>query len=188
MPKLFREKFGCEYFEFLVLVQFLWLCFSQNQVVIEPELLNFIFNKYPTVISVLSIKREDYIGLLNEITTNISDYLYCLRPSYTYPFINEGETLYLPLPHLLIRSVTSSLMYRLTECDNELSALIGKEVLEPYLYDIILESEIFDEVYTEQEYFDKKIEQRTLDVMARKGNEFIFSIVKCFRQKEIYVF
>lgn len=174
MPKLFQEKFGCSYADFIVFAQFLWLIFADRVHLIPQQLFEFLQFRFSSVIAQLSLTRAQYIAELNSITDNISDYLYCLRPSYTYPFIIEQHKLYLPLPHLLIRSVTSSLMYRLTEGKNELTNLIGKEVLEPYLYQIIKESSLFDEVFSEQEYYDKKRKQRTLDVMARKDNCYIF--------------
>lgn len=175
MPKLFQSKFHCEYNDFIVFSQFLWLIFSDHTHIIPQQLFDFLMLKFRTVALNLSLTREQYITELDSITTNISDYLYCLRPSYSYPFILEENKLYLPLPHLLMRSVTSSLMYRLTDGKNELTEIIGKEVLEPYLYEVIKESLLFDEVFSEQEYFDKKgRKQRTLDVLARKGNTYVF--------------
>lgn len=189
MPQLFQSKFGCTYSDFLLFGQFLWLLFSSHNIDFSKKLMDFIFERFNPIILQLSLTREEYIEELNSITTNISDYLYCLRPSYSYPFIIESGNLYLPLPHLLIRSITSSLLYRLTDSNNKLSELIGKEVLEPYLYHIIHASNIFDEVFPEQIYHtgkkeqSGKKEQRTLDVMARKGDHFIFFDSKMYTPK-----
>ena len=88
----------------------------------------------------------------------------------------------MPLPHLLMRSVTSAMLYRITQNDNHLAELIGKEVLEPYLYRIILRSGLFDEVYPEQEYIFHRNKNRSLDVLARKESHYIFLTVKCTLQ------
>lgn len=183
MPQLFQNKFGLTYSDFLVFGQFLWVLFSRYDFDFSKNLTDFITEQFKPVILQLSLTREEYIEELNSITTDISDYLYCLRPSYSYPFIIESGNLYLPLPHLLIRSITSSLLYRLTDSNNKLSELIGKEVLESYLYHIIHASNIFDEVFPEQTYYIGKKEQRTLDVMARKGDHFIFFDSKMYTPK-----
>lgn len=175
MPELFQNKFHCTYADFIIFAQFLWLILSDHMHIIPQQLIDFMVSKFYMVVSNLTLTREEYVAELNGITTSISDYQYCLRPSYSYPFITNQDKLYLPLPHLLMRSVTSSLMYRLTDERNELTEIIGKEVLEPYLYEIIKESSIFDEVFSEQEYRDKKgRKQRTLDVLARKDNIYVF--------------
>ena len=175
MPELFQEKFHCKYTDFIEFAQFLWLIFSDRTHIIPQQLFDYLISKFQPVALNLSLTREQYITELNSITTSISDYLFCLRPSYSYPFILEQGKMYLPLPHLLMRSVTSSLMYRLTDGENKLTEKIGKNVLEPYLYEIINESSIFDEVISEQEYKDEKGRtQRTLDVMARKDNTYVF--------------
>lgn len=175
MPELFQAKFHSEYADFIAFAQILWWVISIRTDVIQQEQLDFLKSRFQTVIENLSLTREEYIIELDSITTNISDYLYCLRPSYSYPFIIEQDKYYLPLPHLLMRSVTSSLMYRLTDGKNELTELIGKEVLEQYLYEIISESSIFDEVFPEQEYIDTKgRKQLTLDVLARKDSTYVF--------------
>ena len=183
MPQLFQKKFGCTYSDFLVFGQFLWILFSLHNINFSKKLVDFTIERFKPLILQLSLTREEYIEELNSITTDISDYLYCLRPSDSYPFIIESEHLYLPLPHLLIRSITSSLLHRLTDSNNKLSELIGKEVLEPYLYHIIHASNIFDEVYPEQIYHIGKKEQRTLDVMARKGDHFVFFDSKMYTPK-----
>lgn len=183
MPKCFKTNFGYDYLEYFSFVEVLWLFFA-GEVADDSDLFwGFLLQKFGHLIAVLSITRDDYIKNLNDITTDISDYLYCVRPSYTYPFILEKQTYYLPLPHLLMRSVTASLLLQLTVDDDELSSSIGKEVLEPYLYDILNDSELFDEVFSEQQYLDGKNQQLTLDVMTRKDDTVVFFDSKMFMPK-----
>ncbi|MEN6470138.1 MAG: hypothetical protein ABFC62_01590 [Clostridiaceae bacterium] len=183
MPKLFKEKFGCSYNDFLVLAQFLWVLFAENKYYLPQAVLKFILNKFPCAAKQLCISREDYIKELNSITEDSSDYLYCLRPSYTYPFITQKNMLFVPLPHLLMRAATSSLLFRLTEGDNQLTNVLGKEVFESYLHRIISNSQLFDEVIVEQKYKYHKTERRTLDVLTRKGDYYIFFDSKSFTPK-----
>ena len=174
MPQIFQQKLGSNYKRYAVLAMSLWIILHGNKYKVSPELYNFILSQFPVELSHLTITREEYKNQLENITNCIDDYAYCLRPSYTYPFIREQGTVYLPLPHLLMRSVTSAMLYRITQNDNHLAELIGKEVLEPYLYRIILRSGLFDEVYPEQEYIFHRNKNRSLDVLARKESHYIF--------------
>ncbi|MBQ4602803.1 MAG: hypothetical protein IJB24_08080, partial [Clostridia bacterium] len=72
---------------------------------------------------------------------------------------------------------------RLTDKDSAKMTCIGKEVYEDYLYKIINESEIFDEVISEQTYKLHGKERRTADIMTRKNNNYIFFDSKSFTPK-----
>lgn len=144
------------------------------------ERLQKLYSAYVNSFDLLTLSREEYVRELDEITTDIVDYKYCLRPSYSWPFIMYNGVRYLPLPHLLIKSVTVSLMHRLTLADNDLRERIGKYVLEPYLFKLISSSDEFDEVVPEQVYWLGKKEQRTLDVMTRVGSDIL-----CFDSKSL---
>lgn len=186
MPKIFRQKLGSDYKRYVVLAMSLWIILCRNKYTASQKLYEYILSQFPTELTHLTITRDEYIKQLESITTCIDDYIYCLRPSYTYPFIQEHGIVYLPLPHLLMRSVTSSMLYRVTQNENHLADLIGKEVLEPYLYQIILRSGLFDEVYPEQEYVcpgSHGTKSRTLDVLTRKGKHYIFFDSKMYAPK-----
>ena len=75
------------------------------------------------------------------------------------------------------------MMHRLTEGDEALKRQIGKEVYEDYLFSIIKGSKLFDEVIPEQDYHHKKSEAKTVDVMCRKGNAYLFFECKSFTPK-----
>lgn len=181
MPKIFKEKFGCDYYEYSLLGHILWLGFTTKD--FTQEAFTAITTRFAIPVSHLILTRQAYIEALDKITTDPVNYLYCLRPSYSYPFVDyKGET-YCPLPHLLRRATTSSLMHRLTDGNSKLMELIGKEVYEDYLFTIIKESGIFDEVRPEQEYILHRTPRRTADVMARKGNDYVFFDSKSFTPK-----
>lgn len=181
MPKIFKEKFVCGYYEYSLLGHLLWLIFAAKG--FSQELFAAIIKRFAVPVSNLILSRREYIESLDKITTDPINYLYCLRPSYSYPFVENKGLVYCPLPHLLRRATTSSLMHRLTDGDAELMTLVGKEVYEDYLYTIISESGIFDEVIPEKKYTFRRAERRTADVMARRGNDFVFFDSKSFTPK-----
>ena len=181
MKKIFKDTFGCDYASYCLLGEMLWL--GNEKGVFSQSLINSILEKLRIPFSHLVITRQAYIEALSKITTDPIDYLYCLRPSYTYPFIESEGKIYCPLPHLFCRATTSSLMHRLTDGDADLRAKIGKEVYEGYLYTIINESGIFDEVISEKTYKHKKMERRTVDVMTRVGQSYVFFDSKSFSPK-----
>lgn len=181
MPRIFRKKFGCDYYEYSLLGHILWLGFTTKE--FTQEMFTAITTRFAVPVSHLVLTRQAYIESLDRITTDPVNYLYCLRPSYSYPFVEYNGAAYCPLPHLLRRATTSSLMHRLTDGNSRLMELIGKEVYEDYLYTIIKDSGIFDEVIPEQEYILHRTPRRTADVMARKGNDYVFFDSKSFTPK-----
>lgn len=173
MSQIFKDKFKTDYYDFLTVGFFMHILCSVKKFD-KSYVLNYILNeKYKTVVKNLSITREQYCNLIDKYANNINDYMFCVRPSYSFPFVLEHNKLYCPLPHLIDRSVTSSLLYRLTENNNKLRENVGKEVLEEYLYYILSISNIYDEVIKEQKYFFRKNECRTLDIMCCKDGEFL---------------
>lgn len=183
MPKLFKAKFQCNFDEFAEFALSLWTCFTSSNLPMLSYLIENINKKWAIPLNALTITRSDYIKELNGITSQIEDYIYCLRPSYSFPFIEHNGEIYLPLPHVLVRAVTSSLLFRLTDNNDSLQQAIGKNVLEHYLYELILDQD-FDEVLSEQQYcFGKNNDQKTADVMARRGQFILFLDSKSFSPK-----
>lgn len=89
--------------------------------------------------------------------------------------MKNENSVYCPLPHLIGRAVTSSLLYRLTEGNDALRQTVGKEVLEHYLIRILMEAKVYDEIYPEKEYIAAKHTlEKTLDAMVRVGSDYLF--------------
>ena len=173
MPDLFSRHFKTNYDDFLVFGFVLRLLFSLG-INIPPNVLNYYAVTHSAAMNNLKISRDEYAKQIDRYSSTVDDYLYCVRPSYSFPFIEYEDNIYLPLPHSIDRSITASLLYRMTEGNDPLRTLIGKEVLEKYLYEIIFESDLFDEVIPEQTYILGKTERKTLDVMTRKINDYLF--------------
>ena len=112
------------------------------------------------------------------------DYIYCLRPSYSFPFVNYKDETYLPLPHLLLRASTTSLMFRLTDGNDALREVVGNEVLESYLFHILSNYSEFENIEKEIIYTKGKLQnQRSADVMTSIGDQIICFDSKFFAPK-----
>lgn len=173
MKEEFYKKFGINYDSFLELGSTLSI-FCSLKVNLEPQILRYIVFKYAKATNYLILSREIFQKEIDKFSDNIHDYLFCVRPSYVYPFIEYKGMANLPLPHCVTRAITDSLLYRLTDSNSELRTLFGKNVLEDYLFDIINKSTLFDEVLKEQSYKKKHNTLKTSDVMCRNDNNYIF--------------
>ena len=84
------------------------------------------------------------------------------------------------MPHLLVDAGTSSLMFRLTEGNNRLRSIIGKNVLEEYLIYLLKHSKQFDSYSREVEYRVRKQLIRSPDAMAFSHDKCILFDRKSF--------
>ncbi|PER84380.1 hypothetical protein [Bacillus cereus] len=172
MKQLFHEKFGCNFNEFIKFGIIIHCYFSKEFTNFrKKDIYNYIFKKYNHVIEHLTINRSEFVTLQEKVTKNINQYVYGFKYFYQFPFISYEQNVYLPLPHLIMDSVTTSLLFRLTEGNNKLRESFGKEVLENYILQICKTSEYFNEVIEEKEYTYKRNQKRTLDIMIRKNNQ-----------------
>lgn len=138
MSKLFRERFGAEYREYAVFAYVLYEytrlefqnCYGKDfcNMMIQLALQN------TTVMEQLTITKEDYVRELSEFyRDNVTNYFYGIKLQYLYPLIENAGTIYIPSPYLIVNAVTESLLNRLTEGNNTLRSMIGKNVIESYL-------------------------------------------------------
>ena len=173
MSNEFIKKFNyCYqyYINFMIIILFLFG--SKHK--FSDKIFDYTIMKYKNIVRKLSISREKCINRINFFAQNIYDYYSCVKPCNIYPFLKEDGKYYLPLPHCIIAACTNSLLYRITDNNNEIRSLFGKEVLEQYLFDILSESNIFDEVIGEKNYIYKRQQMRTSDVMCRKEDFYVF--------------
>lgn len=172
MAHIFKQKFGLSYERVWQLGAVINVLFSTQKA--TPDILQYIVKKFSDVLPLLCISREEYANQIDTFASGTKDYPFCVRPSYSYPFISDGNVVYLPLPHLVYRATTASLLFRLTEGNNALRDSIGKNVLEQYLFDILSASKAYDEVLPEGKYTCNRRESRTPDVQIRSGNDYLF--------------
>lgn len=187
MREEFYNKFGCYYDDFSFIAYLIWVMLggnakNHNNILIETY--QNLYEKYNAAINALTISREEYTDELDKITQDINYYVICFKPSYKYPFIKYHDKIYFPLPHLIIKASTSSLMYRLTEGNPRLNEKIGKEVYESYIFKLLNDTNMFDEVIEEKTYKnDKGEELRTLDVLTHRDNNIVLFDSKSFSPK-----
>lgn len=169
----FGRKFGVSYDKVWQLGVALNVFISSH--IATKEMVEFIFQSYNDVVQLLTITREDFRSQISSYAHSIEDYEYCLRPSYTFPFLlEENGSRYLPLPHLLYRATTSSFLYRFTENDSEMRTRIGFYVVESYLMKILVDSKAYEEVLSERKYLYNHTECKTPDAMIRIGDAYLF--------------
>lgn len=175
VPSRFLAKFNAEYQDFILFAMSLVVLVGQHKPI--PSKIVGVLSEilFPKVYHSLTISLQEYKKQLYDISDDPRNFTLCLRPSYTFPFIESDSKIYFPLPHLLVRATTASLLYRLTDGNNQLREIIGKEVLENYLYKILVESQCYEECHLEKEYErEHHLKGKTEDVIARCEDDVIF--------------
>ena len=175
MKETYERKFGVPYERIEMFAHifdvFSFVPESQQKAKVYLYLLNKVFSD---CVKVLQISRADYQEQNAEYSGNsIDNYAYCVRPSYTYALIEWKGILYMPLPHLLTRNVTTSFIYRLTKGNNDLREKMGKHLYEDYLYYLVNSSGAYKAVYTECDYNKGKNRVSSPDTMAQVDEDIV---------------
>ena len=172
MRQVFAEKFNCDYREFMYLALSAHFLFARDRM--NFHILNeLFFDKFRTAANHLIIDRLEFIQMQSDMNPNVEDYKNCFKLFAQYPFIRYDEKIYNPLPHLIIDACTTSLFFRLTDKNNDLKTIIGKEIIEDYVYSLFNEARIYAEVLKEEVYKLNGNQNRTADVMVMKENKFL---------------
>lgn len=185
LKKEFYKKFNCDFWDFCLFVYDTWNLFLLKKDGIENKknenynrkintLMQKLALKYNIPFKNLSVDFYEYRKMLQNMNLELDNFYAITRPSYAFPFIEKDNVIYLPLPHLLVISSTEFLMTRLTEGNDKLRSAIGNVVYEKYLYDVISDSNYFDEIYGEQSYIYKKQKMKTIDIMCKIDNDVVF--------------
>ena len=180
LKKVFREKMGTKYEDFLSVGKILQLLFYTQEstgCIIPPKAFEYLlYKKFPLAATQLLTTRDDYTKFQHKHAHSGQDplaYIYSLRPSVQFPLVEYEGEIHIPLPHLIMDSVTSALLYRITENDGKLRTSIGKTVWEEYLYEIVLGAGVYDEIYQEQEYRHMGSIAYSPDVLVREGKNVL---------------
>lgn len=185
LKELFKQKFGADYYDYLMLAETLYTIIELlpqiKSVIIPQKVISYlIIKRFPEATRNLMISREEYVRLQKEYVQGSNDpyrYTYSVRPSFQYAFVSAGNMFYFPLPHLIVQNVTTSLMYRLTEGENQLRTDIGLYIWEPYLLNLMhdgIAHGLYEEVLPEQEYTYKGSKSQSPDVLVRNGEDILF--------------
>ncbi len=177
MRTKFFEKFGTYYETIMLLGAYFCLWYGNRINLMDQRgyLNGLLQGPFSDAYELLTIDLNGYKNELDKITDNISDYVSCLRPSYKFPFVKKDNIVYYPLPHIMGRAVTESMLYRFTENDGETRSLFGKEVLEEYVCDLVSDSKCYEKVEREHEYKkEHNLRATTEDIMACTNEELLF--------------
>lgn len=130
----------------------------------------------------LSIDIELLRSQIQSLCKNDEDIFSCFCPLVQYPFIKFEGNLLFPLIFELIPACTSSLIFRLTEDNDDLRKNVGK-VYERYLFETLLNSDIFEIVLPEQKYKTINGERKSLDVLCKLNDYYYLFDSKSYYSK-----
>lgn len=182
LKSIFEQKMGTTYEDFVLLGRILQLILyvksENNNLIISQDTLRYLVNnRFAAAAKQLCITRAEYVEMQKRFAEGSQSpykYVYSLSPSYQYVFVNDGANVYFPLPHLINQSITSSLLYRITENNNSLRDLIGKNIWEKYVLNLVSKAGVYQEVYPEQEYKYSGSKSHSPDVLARQNDNVLF--------------
>lgn len=167
MNEEFKSKFECDYHEVLTFALSVHALYCSE--IIDEKLIKTLIERFPNAFELLSIDVECLRERQKEYTHDYLDYKYGFKYFYQYPIIKSNNSHYFPVPHLTVTASTSSLLYRLTEGNDQLRSKFGKEVFEAYVFDLISSFGIYDLVKPEQEYKVGKNLKKSPDVLVKDG-------------------
>lgn len=199
MKKEFYKKFNIPYVDFEIFAFIIFVYCSHDahkkgKSIECQKLLAKAFEK-KAVFKQLCIDKDEYKNNLMDLYRgNILDYYYGLKIQYVYPLISGADFTYIPSPYLVVNAVTESLLNRFTLGDKRLRNILGKEVIENYLFDIYKDIPEVTWISHEIPYTIGKLDKLTSDVLVSEGEYCTFYDTKAlspslkvrqFKQDEI---
>lgn len=183
MPKIFAENYqGLSYDYFIEFAFSIYFFASLSEsiatnfkIVDTSHIFRNICITHHEAVKLLSIKRDDYISRQAEkLNNDITNAVYGFNYLYPFPFIEFQGNTYLPIPYLVIDSITESLITRATNGNNRLREDIGKFVVQAYVEHVFNDSNIYEEVVPEHPYKKGKQKIDAPDVMIKDRDRFCF--------------
>lgn len=175
----FSQMFNANYSEFDLSAFAIFLAFSK----IEGEcnfssekavLLSKVFQK-KALMEAICIDQADYIEQIQKLYNgDLLKMYYGLKVHCWWPLISGQDYTYVPCPFLIINALTDSLLNRLTLNNKQLRNLIGKEVIEKYLYDLYAQINGVTWISREIEYKGSNGNERTSGVLVAEGKYCTF--------------
>lgn len=181
----YREYFQDDYnsylqlsFDFIFSYELLKQFRSYQEIKKLIKIIRYTYIKYKPLIAKakLSITRQAFIEEYNKIDTPDDNVKYCFNFLWWYPFVETGNDVVIPCPYHIIDAVTTSFVCRITDGNKENRKLFG-EALEKYVYEVIANSEQFENVIPD---FIYGASQKSSDAIAQVGNEYVFFESKAF--------
>lgn len=183
MTKLFFRTYKVSYNELLEIIETIHVGLS----ILKDDNVDFMLTKKLKKDKFDKIKflikdRSEFINEYKKIKTptELSQFTN-FNLLEKYPFIKHDERIYLPYAPFIFHASTSSLLFDITKNKNEIRQLIGKNVLENYIKEIVYNSEVTNGFNIIEEYEYKK-GFLTSDFILNSNNDVLFLEVKLFNQ------
>jgi len=185
MKSVFNERFNVSYedFEAFVFVSQLWASLKERYPFAIIK--NILSEQMLKVLAILTLSREQLRAKYMEITSNDEIYsFFDLNLLIKTPFIINDSKIFCFYAPFIPYACTQSLMFDITENNNYLRDLIGKNVIESYVYHIVLASKVTNiyKVLQEFEFDYKSNVNKTSDVVIYSDEDILFIEVKFFNQ------
>lgn len=174
--EVIKDKYGVSYEDLSAVVMALYISYSAvNKLDTSLIIKNIAASNYQ-VIEALNISVEEYKDMLKSWNFQIDDYRYLLCPLYEKPFLSFNDQIAAPLPHVLPRSITTSMLYCVTRDKNDYRNRLGK-ILEDFAFMLIRDNCNYQEIYQEKQFTTKRGDIKTRDVNCLFDNGFL--LIEC---------
>ena len=131
----------------------------------------------------LLIDRNGFKELYNQISRNHEIYsFFDLNLLLKYPFIEYNENIYCPWFPYIPYACTENLMFIITKDDNDLRSLIGKNVIEAYVFNLFDKTEYSKNLKKHREIIYGKEHHHTSDIILSKDNHVLLVEIKFMNQ------
>ncbi len=183
MNQIFLAKFKIPYsdFEAFVFLSHVWATLDKK---FSFSLINNILTEpMKRVLKYISTTREQiYIDYLN-ITSGDEIYsFFDLNLLLKTPFVKEDKRIFCFYAPFIPYACTQSLMFDITENKEDLRSLIGKNVVEEYVFNIVSKSKVTNQYRYLREFYYKKKKLLSPDVIILSSAKLLFLEVKFFNQ------
>jgi hypothetical protein len=184
MKTVFFNKFGISYemLQRIVLHFQLWALMDKHNLNADQFLKQKLKKKYFSLLAFLIKKRDDFIEEYQDITANDDFFSFLdLNLLIKYPIIDYNNKLFIPYVPYIIYAITKTLMFRITEGDNQLRSLIGKNVIEGYVQNLLQKSNVTNKLTIINEFYYEN-GKKSSDFIVQSNTELLFIEVKFFNQ------
>jgi hypothetical protein len=184
MNEQFMDYFGVSYSDF---IEFCMLVNVWASPAIQMSFHDFskifIQGSYTKVFNLLKRTRNEIIDEYNSLnTTETRNPFFDLNLLIKYPIVSHNNNIFLPYAPYIPYACTRSLLFRLTENNNEIRSKVGKNVFESYVLHLCRMSDFTNKHNIIPEFEYGKDKRKSSDVIIYSNNQVVFIDSKLFNQ------
>lgn len=184
VKKEFVDKFGISFNELMMIIIQIqhWALNWDNNLTFNDFITQYLGEENIRKLSFLIKNADDFGVEYNKISSN-DEYLSFidLNLLIKYPFIEYEGIYYCPYVPYIVYAATESLMFRITENNDPIRGVIGKEVIEEYAYHIFKGFNDPNFIKVERE-FEYRKGVFSSDVVLMSNEDILFVEVKFLNQ------